>query len=157
MMNNKADAIENYILKRLSEQQEGKIELKRTELAGKVRCAPSQITYVLSTRFTQERGFKVESQRGLGGYIRITVVPVVDTDTEKNLLYGKIISGIDTATPFDDIREILNYLVQKELITSRESILISQTALNLYRNENIPPTERVKIIRAIFQTLASIT
>lgn len=155
MTNNKADTIENYILKRLSEQAEGKIELKRTELAVRAKCAPSQVSYVLSTRFTQERGYRVESQRGLGGYIRITVVP--DPDAEKNLLYGKIINGIDTATPFDSIREILDYLVQKSLITSRESILISQTALNLYRNENIPPTERVKLIRAIFKTLAAIS
>ena len=67
MVNNIADAIEEYILKQLAEKENGQVELKRTELANKISCAPSQISYVLSTRFTNERGFTVESRRGLGG------------------------------------------------------------------------------------------
>ena len=75
MMNNKADTIEEYILKQLMQNDDKQIELNRTALADKISCAPSQISYVLSTRFTMARGFMVESRRGLGGYIKITVVP----------------------------------------------------------------------------------
>ena len=59
MLSNKADTIEEYILRKLSEGDAGSVELKRTEIAGKVKCAPSQISYVLSTRFTHDKGFQV--------------------------------------------------------------------------------------------------
>ena len=62
-----ADKIEKFILDRMREEQE-KLILKRNELADELDCAPSQISYVLSTRFSNERGFDVESRRGLGGY-----------------------------------------------------------------------------------------
>jgi len=81
-----ADKIEKFILNKLTEEQE-RLILKRNELADELDCAPSQISYVLSTRFSNERGFDVESRRGLGGYIRIrklqpessNMVPAVTT------------------------------------------------------------------------------
>lgn len=152
MMNNKADTIEKYILDRLSEQHGGKVELKRTDLAVEINCAPSQISYVLSTRFTHERGFRVESQRGMGGYIRITIV--TDEDLEKKIFYSKMIEKIDEFTPFEVVKGMLDYLVRTTMITRREGLLISQTALELYRNENIKSSDRVEIIRSIFKTLA---
>ncbi|MBO4400902.1 MAG: CtsR family transcriptional regulator [Selenomonadaceae bacterium] len=152
MMNNKADTIEKYILDRLSEQHGGKVELKRTALAGEINCAPSQISYVLSTRFTHERGFRVESQRGMGGYIRITIV--TDEDLEKKIFYSKMIEKIDEFTPFEVVKGMLDYLVRTTIITRREGLLISQMALELYRNENIKSSDRVEIIRSIFKTLA---
>ena len=78
MMSNIADMIESYILRQLASRQDGQVELRRTEIADKISCAPSQISYVLSTRFTQDRGFVVESRRGLGGFIRIVQVPLRD-------------------------------------------------------------------------------
>ena len=151
MMNNKADSIEKYILERLSRQHSGKVELKRTDLAGEMKCAPSQVSYVLSTRFTQERGFRVESQRGLGGYIRITIVS--NEELEKKILYSKMIEKIDEFTPFEVVKGMLDYLVRTTLVTRREAMLISQMALELYRNENIKTADRVEIIRSIFKTL----
>ena len=53
-MSNIADLIEAYILRQLATQQDGKVELRRTDIANEISCAPSQISYVLSTRFTQE-------------------------------------------------------------------------------------------------------
>lgn len=52
-------------------QGEDSVELQRSELAGRFNCAPSQINYVIETRFSPERGYLVESRRGGGGYIRI--------------------------------------------------------------------------------------
>ena len=70
-MQNTSDIIEVF-LKDLIQQQNGELELKRNELAGHFNCAPSQINYVLATRFTVNRGYVVTSRKGGGGYIRIT-------------------------------------------------------------------------------------
>ena len=59
-MRNLADAIENFIIRQLLEDREDAVLVQRNELADKLSCAPSQISYVLSTRFTPERGFMVE-------------------------------------------------------------------------------------------------
>ena len=95
MLNNKADTIEEYIRKRLEQNASGQIELKRTALADEISCAPSQISYVLSTRFTTERGFVVESRRGLGGYIRIALIP--QQLDQKQILFNDIVNEIDAS------------------------------------------------------------
>lgn len=64
-----SDLIEQYILDFFKENE--MVELKRSELANKFNCVPSQINYVISTRFIPELGFYVESRRGGGGYIKI--------------------------------------------------------------------------------------
>lgn len=70
-MGNLADYIESYLKRLLEATGEGMIELHRRELAERFSCVPSQINYVLSTRFTHDRGYIVETRRGGGGYIRI--------------------------------------------------------------------------------------
>ncbi|MCR4402610.1 MAG: CtsR family transcriptional regulator [Firmicutes bacterium] len=70
-MGNLADYIEAYLKRLLERAEEGIIELQRRELAEMFRCVPSQINYVLTTRFTPDRGYVVETRRGGGGYIRI--------------------------------------------------------------------------------------
>lgn len=62
--------IEDFI-KEMMTEEDGSIELKRNELANHFGCVPSQINYVISTRFSPERGYIVESRRGGGGYIKI--------------------------------------------------------------------------------------
>lgn len=69
-MSSLADRIEAYII-RLLQSSDGYVEVRRYEVADRFSCVPSQISYVLSTRFTPDRGFYVESRRGGGGYIRI--------------------------------------------------------------------------------------
>ncbi len=70
-----SDAIAAYILHMMESEASETIELRRNELAGEIGCVPSQINYVLSSRFTPEQGYIVESRRGGGGYIRIRRVP----------------------------------------------------------------------------------
>lgn len=70
-----SDLIEAFI-KDMINETEGNIEIRRNELANKFNCVPSQINYVIDTRFTQERGYYVESRRGGGGHIKITRVEV---------------------------------------------------------------------------------
>lgn len=158
MINNKADTIEEYIRKQLEQNSDRQIELKRTALADVFRCAPSQISYVLSTRFTAERGFIVESRRGLGGYIRITVVP--DDIEQKQMLYREMLNDIDVSTTFDSIKNMIAFLLNNRIITRREAELVAQTSASLYKSEamgKIDSNERTKLIRSIFVTLSKIT
>ncbi len=158
MLNNKADTIEEYILKRLNQNADKQIELKRTALADEISCAPSQISYVLSTRFTTERGFVVESRRGLGGYIRIALIP--EELDQKQMLYRDMIEEIDEETAFEEVKAMLEFLLQNKLITRREAELAAQMSVNLYKSEaakKLSAEERVRLIRSIFVTFAEIT
>lgn len=72
MMRNISDIIENYLKQVLELSESEIVEIKRSEVANKFQCVPSQINYVINTRFTMEKGYMVESKRGGGGYIRIS-------------------------------------------------------------------------------------
>lgn len=73
-----ADLIEKYIKQQIHRSENQAIALSRAELAELFSCVPSQINYVLATRFTLERGYLIESRRGGGGYIRIARVTKAD-------------------------------------------------------------------------------
>ena len=77
-MRNISDIIENYLKQVLEMSEKDVVEIKRSEIADKFQCVPSQINYVINTRFTIERGYVVESKRGGGGYIRIMKVQSYD-------------------------------------------------------------------------------
>ena len=82
-----ADKIEKFILHKLLEEEEENIVLRRNELADELECAPSQISYVLSTRFSNDKGFIVESRRGSGGFVRIVRLQKRKNMTVHPLLY----------------------------------------------------------------------
>ncbi len=91
-----SDLIAQFIYEALREA-DGTAELQRTDLAGKFNCVPSQINYVLSTRFSPEHGYIVESRRGGGGYIRITRVR---TDPKQLIMHtvNAVGDSLDLAT-----------------------------------------------------------
>lgn len=70
-----SEQVARYIMEML-DSRDGTAEIKRNELADQMGCVPSQINYVITSRFTPEQGYLVESRRGGGGYIRITRVQV---------------------------------------------------------------------------------
>ena len=146
-MSNIADLIEDYILRQLSARQDGQVELKRTEIADEMSCAPSQISYVLSTRFTPAKGFVVESRRGLGGFIRIVQVPL------KNIVYRDIAAKITEKTELSEVETIVRYLVANEMMTRREAALFSTVAGSLYKAEEIEASTRASLIKAMLLTL----
>jgi transcriptional regulator CtsR len=80
-MGSKAEAIEQYLLKSIALSDDHIVELRRAELSYRFSCVPSQINYVLNTRFTTAQGYIVESRRGGGGYLRIVKVPIEREDT----------------------------------------------------------------------------
>ena len=108
-----SDLIANFILGML-EDEGGSAELQRSNLAEKFRCVPSQINYVMSTRFSPEHGYIVESRRGGGGYIRITRVQV-----DRQTLLMHVINSIGDRLDAASARAIAQNLVQSEAI-SRE-------------------------------------
>ena len=81
---NLSDVIEEYIKKAIEQEEE--VELKRSELAQIFNCVPSQINYVISTRFIPELGFYVESRRGGNGYIRISRITHSKSEYLKNII-----------------------------------------------------------------------
>ena len=144
-MSNIADLIESYILQQLAAQEDGQVELRRTDIADKISCAPSQISYVLSTRFTPARGFVVESRRGLGGFIRIEHVPV------QNLVYQDMRSKIDEETPLETVQSMVEYLFKHQMITNREAAIIMPVVTAAY--ETMKPEERVQLLHSVLMTL----
>lgn len=86
-MKNISDIIEQHLKIILNKSQKGYIEIQRSELADSFQCVPSQINYVINTRFTIEKGYIVESKRGGGGYIRIRKIkPVAQQQLLESLL-----------------------------------------------------------------------
>ncbi len=146
-MSNISDLIEAYILRQLANHQDGKVELRRTDIADQISCAPSQISYVLSTRFTQDKGFVVESRRGLGGYIRIVQVPI------KNLVYQDMLEKIDKDTTYPQVQSMVRYLVQHEMVSNREAALLMQMITAVFASQTIEDDERVHILKSLILTL----
>ncbi|EAH0330606.1 CtsR family transcriptional regulator, partial [Listeria monocytogenes] len=114
-----SDIIEAY-LKQVLESSEA-VEIKRSEIADKFECVPSQINYVINTRFTMERGYIVESKRGGGGYIRIIKVKMND----KLQLLEAIISMVhDKKVSQSFSEDVILRLLEEEVITKKEARLM---------------------------------
>jgi len=112
--------IEAYIEDLLEEQEDPDLSLRRKELAARFGCVPSQINYVLSSRFTPERGYIVESQRGGHGFIRIMKVRVRNAEERLEHLETLIGDSISEA----DTRRLLANLHERGVISSRERLLM---------------------------------
>jgi transcriptional regulator CtsR len=113
-----SDTIEMFIREMLNNDES--IELKRNELASHFNCVPSQINYVISTRFTNERGYIVESRRGGGGYIKITRVGRGGTQNAIMHILNCIGDNLDVMT----MEAIVKNLYGEEIITAREAKMI---------------------------------
>ena len=112
-----SNIIEQFIKELLDES--GEIELKRNELANQFNCVPSQINYVISTRFSPERGYIVESRRGGGGYIKISQVAPIGGNYVMHT-----VNVVGDALSFDDARAIVTNLYDHNLLTEGEAKII---------------------------------
>ncbi|MBO4941406.1 MAG: CtsR family transcriptional regulator [Clostridia bacterium] len=139
-----SNMIEEFIKELLSEERE--IELQRNELATHFNCVPSQINYVIATRFSPERGYFVESRRGSGGYIKITrAIP----DNGNYILHT--VNSIGNSISAASCRAILGNLYNMELLSHKE-IKILMAALS--DNSLILPRPQRDIVRAsIFKNI----
>ena len=109
-----SDLIAGFLQECLDETGDGVLEVQRGELAQRFNCVPSQINYVMSTRFSPERGYIVESRRGGNGYIRITRVRV---DRETLLMH--VINSLGDRVDLPSARAILGNLAESGALEER--------------------------------------
>ncbi|HIX43108.1 CtsR family transcriptional regulator [Kurthia populi] len=150
-MRNISDIIEGYLKEVIELEGNGLIEIKRSEIADKFQCVPSQINYVINTRFTEERGYQVQSKRGGGGYIRIVRVQI----TSSADLIDETIQQLGISAPQQVAEDIIFRLINEEVISKREAKMMLAAvdrqilALNLPLRDEV----RARILRAMLMTL----
>ena len=113
MNNNMTDILEQYIMSLFNEASDDHIIIKRSNVAQKFDCVPSQLNYVIKTRFTPEHGFIIESKRGGGGFIRITKITLHKNKDYIDYLIETINNEI---LEVDEAMRIAKILLEKEYI-----------------------------------------
>ncbi|MBY6087993.1 CtsR family transcriptional regulator [Priestia flexa] len=150
-MPNISDIIEQYLKEVLELSDREIVEIKRSEIADQFQCVPSQINYVINTRFTIERGYVVESKRGGGGFIRISKVRTHNASH----LFQQVIDLIESQISQSYAESIIFRLVGEKVITEREAKImlsvIHRSVIDLelpYRDEL-----RAKLLKAMLNSL----
>ncbi|MGQ9531551.1 MAG: CtsR family transcriptional regulator [Desulfotomaculales bacterium] len=143
-----ADDIERY-LKALLAQNMGQVEVRRKDLAMRFKCVPSQINYVLATRFTVGHGFIVESRRGGGGYVRIMRVPL----NRQSQIAIEVCRSLGSRAGPQEAEAVVRRLQEEGLVTYREARLMRAVL-----DREVLPREgegeyRVRLLRAMVLAL----
>lgn len=141
-----SDSIENFIREMF--EHDGSVELKRNELAQHFNCVPSQINYVISTRFTNERGYIVESRRGGGGYIKITRL-----NLSRNERIMHIIQSVGDSIDVMTVEAIVNTLYVNNIMNGDEAKLILAACSNNALSVVSDGVAKNKIRASIFKNL----
>ena len=140
-----SDTIERCIKELMSE--EAHIELRRNELAQHFGCAPSQINYVLATRFSVDHGYLIESRRGGGGYVRIVRMHPREEGNLLDALLKRVGNSIDE----DTTNAIIQHLRDNRLVTANEAALMrAATARNAL---SLPVSGKDVLRAAVFKNL----
>lgn len=139
-----ADYIAQLIEEMLSENG-GSLEIKRNEMANKIGCVPSQISYVITSRFTPERGYITESKKGGGGCIRI-----VRKQMHKNEYLMHFFYAIGEKISENEAMAYINNLLGQEIITPREALMISGAISNSALS-SVPRSARDELRAGIFK------
>lgn len=124
-----SDSIEHFIKELMTE--DARVELRRNELAQHFGCAPSQINYVLATRFSLDHGYIIESRRGGGGYVRIVRMQTRGEPNFLEMLLNRVGNSVDEETAC----AIISNLLERKMLTGKEASLmraaVSRNALAL--------------------------
>jgi len=134
-----SDNIEQFIKELMSE--DAHIELRRNELAQHFGCAPSQINYVLATRFSVDHGYIIESRRGGGGYVRIVRM---QTRGQENLLES-LLKRVGNSVDEETAGAIISNLYERKLVTKNEALLMKSA---VSRNALALPISAKDVLRA---------
>lgn len=137
-----SDLITSEILRMLNESEEHTAEIQRNEFATLFGCAPSQINYVLSSRFTPEHGYTIESRRGGGGYIRVKRVMMSSSSALMHLV-NSVGDSIDSMST----RVLIENCLNAGLITEESAKLMSAAVSNAVM-QSVAPNFKDKL-RAI--------
>jgi transcriptional regulator of stress and heat shock response len=148
---NISDIIETYLKQVLEISQKDILEIKRSEIADKFQCVPSQINYVINTRFTIERGYVVESKRGGGGYIRIMKVESQDSVQ----LINQLLSLIGSRVTQSMAEGVISRLMNEEVINEREAKIMMSVIDRSVIYIDLPDRDelRARILTAMLTTL----
>lgn len=128
-----SDLITKEIIRMLNESEENTAEIQRNEFAGLIGCAPSQINYVLASRFTPEHGYIIESRRGGGGYIRIKRVVLNSSSA-----FMHIINSIGDSIDSMSTRIVIENCLEAGLISSEIARLMAAAVSNTVM-QTVPP------------------
>ncbi len=120
-MSSLSKQIEEYIKALLAAEAEGVVEIQRNLLSEYFHCVPSQINYVLSTRFTPVQGYIVETRRGGGGYVRIASLQLEQDDDIQDALTEAVGNNLSQG----DCEGLTEYLYQQGILTRREMLLFN--------------------------------
>ena len=142
-----SDLITNEILRILNESEENTAEIQRNDFANNIGCAPSQINYVLSSRFTPEHGYIIESRRGGGGYIRISRVVM-----RKSSAIMHIINSIGDSIDTMSARIVIENCLQSNLI-DQNSAKIMYAALSNNVMRSVPVATQDNLRAAILKEM----
>ncbi|MBC5787125.1 MULTISPECIES: CtsR family transcriptional regulator [Clostridiaceae] len=135
-------------IQQLLDQEGGATRIKRNELAEELGCVPSQINYVITSRFTPEQGYIIESKRGGGGYIKIMRVKPSQRDVMMHL-----INSVGNTLDEHSARIILQNLCCDKLLTQKEAkIIMSAISENTYKNL-VPVEYRPRVRARLFKTM----
>ena len=143
-----SDIIEEFIMSSLDDDDF--IEISRNDLAKFFSCVPSQINYVLNTRFTVNRGFLVESQRGGGGYIKLMRVQ----DNNSNFL-NNALQICNQPINVIQANQLLSNLQERDLISNREAEIIKASINSKALNNplNIENIIRANVLKQVILEL----
>ena len=119
-MNSLSWEIEQYIKELMNKQHLDVLEIQRSMLSELFNCVPSQINYVLSTRFTPAQGYLVESKRGGGGFVRIVCLSLDDDNDIQHILAETLGDSINQ----NEAEGLLDYLYQQGFLEERESLIL---------------------------------
>lgn len=149
-MANLADAIEQYLKALLEDSQIGTIDVQRNQLAEYFSCAPSQINYVLATRFLLDHGYLVETRRGGGGFVRIT-----ELELESVKDWQEVLDSIGETVTQLRAEAVVTRLRQAGLISAREEALMKSALGRDVLAINLPWRDilRAQILRAMLAVL----
>lgn len=148
-----SDVIEVFLKSIIELSENNEVEIQRSALADKFQCVPSQINYVISTRFSFEKGFLVESKRGGGGYIRIKKLGIISDKTFYQTLLSAISDEISQSTAID----ILERLKAEKFIEDIEYDLIRAIIVREVLTMPLPARDiiRARILKASIKVIFS--
>ncbi|AEI46050.1 CtsR family transcriptional regulator [Paenibacillus mucilaginosus] len=152
-MRNVSEMIEQYLKQVLQQSPDGVIEIQRNDLADQFQCVPSQINYVISTRFTLEKGYVVESKRGGGGYIRIQRIELHSHGAVLDHIFQTISTHMDQTAS----EGLLYQLEEGGFITPREAGIMKAAVAREVLGLKLPLRDelRARMLKAMLIALLS--
>ncbi|WP_051663161.1 CtsR family transcriptional regulator [Alicyclobacillus macrosporangiidus] len=151
MGNNISDIIERYLKRILQQSQSGVIEVQRSELAELFQCVPSQINYVISTRFSVDHGYIVESKRGGGGYIRIRRI-----DLDEHAPLVTLVRSMGSTISQREAESVIDRLLREQVVTEREAAMLRAAIRREVLNVDLPYRDELRA-RLMTQMLLALT